>query len=64
MSYILKTIGFLLIIIGTSGLLLNEFVVEWGMGATITFACLNVSGLIILASATRTLVKQKKVRRS
>ena len=39
-------IGFILLIIGTIGLLVNEFVTGWGRGATITFACLNVLGLV------------------
>jgi hypothetical protein len=41
-------IAFILLIIGTIGLLVNEFVTGWGRGATITFACLNVIGLTFL----------------
>jgi hypothetical protein len=44
----LKTIGFILIFIGTSGLLLNEFVDSCGRAGTIVFACFNVIGLLIL----------------
>ncbi len=44
-----KLIAFILLIIGTIGLLVNEFVTDWGRGATITFACLNVLGLVLLA---------------
>jgi len=44
-----KLIAFILLIIGTIGLLVNEFVTGWGRGVTITFACLNVLGLVLLA---------------
>jgi len=44
-----KLIAFILLIIGTIGLLVNEFVTDWGGGVTITFACLNVLGLVLLA---------------
>ncbi len=45
-------IAFILLIIGTIGLLVNEFVADWGSGVTITFACLNALGLIALVSTT------------
>jgi len=44
-----KIIAFILLIIGTGGLLVNEFVAGWGRTATVTFACLNVVGLVTLA---------------
>ena len=44
-----KLIAFFLLGIGTIGLLVNEFVTDWGRGVTITFACLNVLGLVLLA---------------
>ena len=44
-----KLSGFILIIIGTLGLLINEFIFDWGSTATITFAAVNVVGLAILA---------------
>ena len=44
-----KLIAFILLGIGTIGLLVNEFVTDWGRGATITFACLNVLGFVLLA---------------
>ena len=44
----LKVFAFIVLIIGTAGLLLNEFVGDWGQAATITFACLNVVGLGVL----------------
>jgi len=34
-----------LLLLGTAGLLLNEFVFAWGRSATIAFAVLNVIGL-------------------
>ena len=34
-----------LLLLGTAGLLLNEFVFAWGRSATIAFATLNVIGL-------------------
>lgn len=49
MKEIAKVIAFILLIIGTAGLLVNEFVVDWGRCATVTFACLNVVGLVALA---------------
>ena len=44
----LKVFAFILLIIGTAGLLVNELVGDWGRAATITFACLNVVGLVVL----------------
>jgi len=41
-------IPFILLIIGTIGLLVNEFVTDWGRGATITFAFFNALGLAAL----------------
>ena len=46
-----KLSGFILIIIGTFGLLINEFIFDWGSTATITFAAVNVVGFAILAFA-------------
>ena len=40
--------GFALLIIGTLGLLINEFVLDWGRTATVTFAAVNVMGFAIL----------------
>jgi hypothetical protein len=45
----LKLTGFILLIIGTLGLLITEFAFEWGSAATLIFAALNVVGLAILA---------------
>jgi len=44
-------IAFILLIIGTVGLLVNEFVTDWGRCTTLTFAIINVIGLAILAYA-------------
>ena len=44
-------IAFLLLVVGTAGLFVNEFVLDWGRVATITFAVFNAIGLIILAIA-------------
>jgi len=59
MREVAKLTAFILLIIGTIGLLVNEFVTDWGRGVTITFACLNVLGLVVLASATWTMGKRK-----
>ena len=40
--------AFLLLIVGTSGLLANEFIVNWGRMATLAFAGSNVVGLVML----------------
>lgn len=45
----LKLSGFVLVGIGTLGLLLNEFVLDGGRALTILFAVLNFIGLLILA---------------
>lgn len=42
---------FVLLIVGTFGLLANEFVFHWGTAATLTFAAANVLGLLVLGPA-------------
>lgn len=42
------TIAFVLIIIGTAGLLVNEFVIDCGRAIAMVFAVLNIAGLVIL----------------
>ena len=42
-------IAFILLIIGTIGLLINEFIFDWGRSATITFAVINIIGLSFFA---------------
>jgi len=44
-------IAFVLLIVGTIGLLINEFILDWGRCATLTFAIINVVGLVSLAFA-------------
>ena len=34
---------------GTLGLIINEFIFDWGSAATITFAAINVVGFAVLA---------------
>jgi hypothetical protein len=51
MSQIIKPAAFVLLMIGTIGLLVNEFVADWGRAATLTFAIFNCVGLAILAVA-------------
>ncbi len=45
----MKLIAFILLIIGTVGLLINEFIFEWGRVATLIFAVSNLIGLATLA---------------
>jgi hypothetical protein len=44
----LKTASFIVIFIGTVGLLLNELILDWGRTATIAFAATNLVGLAAL----------------
>jgi len=53
MTKIIRLSAFILLIIGTLGLLINEFVFDWGSAATLTFAAVNVVGLVTLAFALR-----------
>jgi len=46
-----RLIAFILLIIGTLGLIINEFIFDWGSAATLTFAAVNVVGFAILAFA-------------
>ncbi|MFC2005242.1 hypothetical protein ACFLUY_03350 [Chloroflexota bacterium] len=43
-----KLTAFILLIIGTLGLIVNEFISDWGSIATLTFAAVNIVGLAIL----------------
>jgi len=51
MRNFLKITAFILIIIGTAGLLLNEFVWDHSSTRTIIFAVVNFVGLVSLALA-------------
>jgi hypothetical protein len=44
---------FILLLIGTLGLLMNEFIFSWGRPATLAFAAANVVGLVALAFSFR-----------
>jgi len=50
MKEVLKLGSFILIFIGTLGLLLNELMFDWGRIATIIFAAINLVGLATLVS--------------
>ena len=49
MKQVVKLSAFILLAIGTLGLLINEFIFDWGSIATLTFAALNIVGFAILA---------------
>ena len=46
-----RLIAFILLIVGTLGLIINEFILDWGSTATLIFAAVNVVGLAVLAFA-------------
>ena len=52
MKKVISLTPFVLLLIGTVGLLINELVFDWGRVATLSFAAVNVVGLVILASIT------------
>jgi len=45
--------AFILLIIGSIGLLVNEFAFHWGTTATLVFAALNIVGLVLLGLKLR-----------
>ena len=49
MRQVIKLSAFILLSIGTLGLLINELIFDWGQTATLTFAFVNVVGLATLA---------------
>ena len=49
MREVIKVTAFILLIIGTVGLLVNEFVTDWGRVVTLIFAVSNCIGLATLA---------------
>jgi uncharacterized membrane protein YuzA (DUF378 family) len=59
MRNFLKTTAFILIIIGTIGLLLNEFVWEHSATRTIIFAVVDFVGLVNLSFAHFAMRKSK-----
>ena len=48
-------LSYILIVVGTIGLLVNEFAFDWGRTATLTFAVLTIVGLVTLAVTRRRL---------
>jgi len=61
MREVLKLASFILIFIGTLGLLLNELMFDWGRIATIIFAVINLVGLVTLVS-TNWITKETRNR--
>ena len=59
MRNFVKISGFTLIIVGTVGLLLNEFVLTYSSSRTIIFAVANFVGLVNLAFAHFVMRKSK-----
>ena len=53
----LRLIALVLIAVGTTGLLANEFIADWGRTATLASAALNLVGLVILGY---TLMRDRK----
>ena len=53
----ISALACVLLIVGTLGLLANEFMVNWGRTATLLFAASNLVGLLILGYS---LVRAKK----
>jgi len=51
MNETVKGLAFVLVAIGTLGLLTNEFVFSWGRIATLVFAAANGVGLVALGFA-------------
>jgi type IV secretory pathway VirB2 component (pilin) len=49
MRDVARLIAFILLVIGTVGLLVNEFAIDWGRVATLIFAVFNCIGLVTLA---------------
>jgi len=49
MREVARLIAFILLIIGTIGLLVNDFVTDWGRVGTLIFAVFNCIGLATLA---------------
>jgi len=48
MSQAIKLTAFILLIIGTVGLLVNEFVADWDRAPTLIFAIFSCIGLVTL----------------
>ena len=48
-----RWIAFVLLVIGTVGLVLNEFVLDWGRSVTLLSAAFNLVGLAGMATGLR-----------
>ena len=48
MKKYIQMIAIICLILGTLGLLLNEFLFSWGRPATLIFAAVNIIGLVML----------------
>ena len=53
MRKVIELSAFVFLLIGTLGLLMNEFVFDWGRPATLIFAAANVMGLLALGFASK-----------
>jgi len=53
MRKVIEIIPFVFLAFGTLGLLLDEFIFDWGRITTIIFAVSNLAGLLILLIAGR-----------
>jgi hypothetical protein len=51
MRKVIELSAVVFLLIGTLGLLMNEFVFDWGRPATLIFAAANVMGLLALGFA-------------
>ena len=51
MKEAVRLVGFSLVAVGFIGLVLADFVFNWGRAVTITFAAIDAAGLIALAIA-------------
>jgi hypothetical protein len=49
MRELTKLTAFILLIIGTLGLIVNEFIFNWASIVTLTFAAVNIVGFAVLA---------------
>ena len=57
----LRLTAFVLIIVGTLGLLANEFIADWGRAAALASAALNLIGLLWLGYS---LMRERKHSRT
>ena len=53
MKKYIQMIAIICLILGTLGLLLNEFLFSWGRPVTLIFAAVNIIGLVMLGFSFR-----------